>query len=261
MVFTWIAVAVVAGLLIGFVTLSVIWTARTVDQNIRDRSLELLSTYDELLEDRSRELEALRQELEQLRGELADAREAEPPAVEETAEEPSDAAPSAFLRAAERISATAYQDSGAGRVYRKVREEFAAEPDELLSQLLAQQREEAEAPLFASLDYDTVYRLSTLPEEDQLSLLDEYLPDAEHALLAEYVAAHPRFDAIAFYGEVMTRASDSSREVVIRVADEYAASRCPPDVLVEVDSSICEGFQIEAGNVLYDYAIKTGEIG
>ena len=49
MIFTWIAVALVAGLLIGFVTLSVVWTARTVNKNIRDRSLELLSTYDERL--------------------------------------------------------------------------------------------------------------------------------------------------------------------------------------------------------------------
>ena len=261
MIFTWIAVALVAGLLIGFVTLSVVWTARTVNKNIRDRSLELLSTYDALLEDRSRELEALRRELERAREELASIKEAEEPAAVRTTEETAGPSPAIFLRTAERISTTAYQDTGAGEVYRKVREEFATRPDAVLAQLPLEPKPALAEGVFGSLDHGTVFRLSTLPEDEQLALLDELLPDGEHALLADYVASHPRFDAISFYDEMYARAAEESGRVVVRVADAYAASLCPPDVQVEVDESICEGFQVETGTVLYDYAIKTGEIG
>ena len=43
----YIAAAVAVGLLIGFVTLSILWLRRNVSENIRSKTVGLLSVYDE----------------------------------------------------------------------------------------------------------------------------------------------------------------------------------------------------------------------
>ena len=70
MIMICLGVAVVIGILIGFVTLCVVWTTRVVGQSVRDRSVSLLSTYDGLLEDRSHRLKELDEELERAKAEL-----------------------------------------------------------------------------------------------------------------------------------------------------------------------------------------------
>ena len=55
----YIAAAAVVGVLIGFVVLSVTWLKKTVAKNIRSKTTELISVYDDLLEEKSRELAAL----------------------------------------------------------------------------------------------------------------------------------------------------------------------------------------------------------
>ena len=262
MVYTWIAVALVMGLLIGFVTLSIIWTARIVERNIRDRSIELLSTYNKLLEERSRELSALDVELERRESELA-----RPPESEEApapAGEPETAAPpAAFLKTAEQLSTTPYQDGGAGEAYRRIRQSFAAMQDAAVMELAARTPEaptDGAGALLRELPFDTVYRLSTLPGAEQLRLLRESLPAELLGVLEDYAALAPRFDCIGFYDALKSAAVEEPGAVKLRVAPQDA-ELYPAALEVTVDENICEGFQVEMDNILYDYAIKSGEIG
>ena len=263
MLYLGIAVAVVSGLLIGFVTLSVIWTAKTVGKNIQERSLDLLSTYDELLENRSRELSALDVELENRKKELED--QPEENGDEQTAakaEEPT-GDPVAFLRAAEQLSTTPYQDSGAGETYQRIRQTFAAITDEAVRKLVEQSRAEPETgagALLKDLPFDTVYQLSTLPADEQLRLLREVVPTSSRAVLERYAASAPLFDSIAFYDALKAAAAAETGTARLRVAPQDI-KLYPASLDVTVDEDICEGFQVEMDNVLYDYAIKTREIG
>ena len=59
----YIAAAVAVGLLIGFVTLSIMWLRKSVSENIRSKTVGLLSIYDDLLEEKSRELTAVESEI------------------------------------------------------------------------------------------------------------------------------------------------------------------------------------------------------
>ena len=56
----YIAAAAVVGVLIGFVVLSVTWLKKTVAKNIRSKTTELISVYDDLLEEKSRLFAAIR---------------------------------------------------------------------------------------------------------------------------------------------------------------------------------------------------------
>lgn len=261
MIFTWIAVALVLSLLIGFVTLSVLWTARSVSRSIRERSLELISAYDELLERRSRELSALDAELERL---TPGPEQAAAPAARAAAEpEEPRGDPAGMLKAAERLSATPYQSSGTGAAYRRIRENFFAPSDETVRELAERSADppaDGAAALLDVLPFDVVFRLSTLPGEEQLSLLREAVPREQRGLLEDFAAASPRFDCIAFYDMLKARAAGEGGRVRLRVAPQDARAY-PASLDVTVDEDICEGYQVELDNMLYDYAIKTGEIG
>ena len=265
MVFTLVAVVVVLGLLIGFVTLSVLWTARTVGKNIRDRSIELITAYDELLENRSRELSALDVELEQREAELARKPEAAASTVApaETAGESALSHPMAFLKTAEQLSTTAYQDVGTGEVYQRVRRTFSTITDDTARQLAAQQKRASEngaGALLRALPFDTVYQLSTLAAEEQLQLLRETIPAEMRSILENYAASVRGFDCIAFYDALRAAAAAEPGPTRIRVAPQDV-KRFPAGLDVTIDEDICEGYQVEMDSVLYDYAIRTREIG
>lgn len=263
MVMICLAVAVVIGVLIGFVTLCVVWTMRVVSQSVRDRSLTLLSTYDGLLEDRSAQLKELDQELARARAELEQVKQSgQPEAPAAEAEEP-EGDPMAFLKAVERISGTEYRDAGGGTLYRKIRENFDLTPEDVLpSFTTGPVRQGGPAGrLLEKLEYEAVYRLSTLPREEQRELLSQVLGPEERELLSEYTSVHRQFDSIAFYDYLQCRAAAEPGGVCLRVPPTAPRGRYPGQVQVVVDEEICEGFQVEADNILYDYCVKMREMG
>lgn len=258
-----LAVAVVIGVLIGFVTLCIVWTVRTVSQNVRDRSLTLLSTYDGLLEDRSLRLKELDRELEQKKAELEQLKQSGQTDKPAAAEASAEADPTAFLRAVERISGTEYRDAGGGTLYRMIRENFDLTPEDVLTSFTdgPVQQKGLASRLAEKLDYESMYKLSTLPREDQLELLAQVLLPEEQGLLESYAELHGQFDCIAFYDYLQSRAAEEPGPVCLRVPPTSPPRSYPQQVRVVVDEEICEGFQIEANNMLYDYCIKMREMG
>lgn len=253
----------VIGLLLGFVTLSVLWLVRTVGRNIRDRSIELLSNYDWLLEQRSRELSALDAEIEHREAELEKTLgQHESEAESALAAEPTSAPSVTFLKTAEMLSTTPYQDDGTGAAYQRIRQTFSAIQDIDVMRLAAQagsRHEGSAGTLLRALPFEIVYQLSTLTGAEQLRLLRETLPAELQGTLESYAAVTPRFDCIAFYDALKASAAAETGSVRLHIAPQDIRPY-PAAIDVTVDEDICEGFQIEADNVLYDYAIKTREI-
>lgn len=283
MVFAYTAAAVVAGLLIGFVMLSVIWTVRRTSRSIREKSVSLLGTYDELIEEKSRALQGLQKELREVRQErdalLSEAKKAGSAPVPETdGRETAEASPSVFLRTAQRLGAASYRDAAAGETYHLIREGFSYFPAEKVDALLFQEKKAkgAAGKLLSELPYETAYRLATLPEGQQHELLSGTLSGTAKELLGKFDEAHPRFDTIRFYDWLKGEAASEPGPIVlylppgkgaegmrsrIRRAESGGAGHGLRSLVVKEDDSICEGFQIEADNVLYDYCIKTEETG
>ena len=134
----YIAAAAVIGLLIGFVALSVLWLKSTVMKNIRSRTLGLISVYDELLEEKSRELTEL---AEHDAAQSGKAEETEAAAVGRgnislrTGEGAAALSAAQMLQMTERSGGAVYRERTLGSVYRKIRESFAFDPNEILAEL------------------------------------------------------------------------------------------------------------------------------
>ena len=259
----YIAAAVAVGLLIGFVTLSILWLRKTVSENIRSKTVGLLSVYDELLEQKSRELAAVEAEIEKS-GEDQAEKDAAPSLVQaepaESAAQPLQA--SEMLNMAERSGGAVYRDDAMGGLYRKIRRNFSFQVEELLSSFgTAPVSGGPAGRLLSQLEFDTVFRLSTLPECDQQTVLRECLPQEGIALLDAYLGSHPAFSALAFYDHLKSLAAAEPKPACLRVSADMAADEVDcGGVRVVPDSEICEGFQLEDGNFLYDYCIKAREL-
>ena len=258
----YIAAAVAVGLLIGFVTLSIIWLRKTVSGNIRSKTVGLLSVYDDLLEEKSRELAAVEKRI----------RQSEDSQAKETVEkEPPQAAPqpstvpmkaSEMLDMAERTGGAAYRDDAVGGLYQKIRSSFSFQLGEILPDLSGTPVSGGPAGrLLSELEFDTVFRLSTMPEEDQRSILRETLPEEDLPILNAYLESHPTFHMLDFYDNLRSLTDTEPKPVRIRVPAGMVADEVEQGgVQIIPDGDICEGFQLEDDNFLYDYCIKAREL-
>ncbi len=260
--FIYIAAALVIGLLIGFVALSVSWLRKTMLQNIRSHTLDLLSHYDEILETKSRELSDLEDEISIREADEADRPEERMDSADRNNAEAS-VTVQTLIQVAERASAVSYRDAAAGKLYYEIKQSFAFQLDELLPSMPVQNPASAGAAetLLKELDFDTVYQLSTLTEQEQMTVLSECLSDAGCQLLADYLTVHPQFTALGFYDYLKSRAAEESQAVRVYVpADMSREAGVREQATVSVDREICEGFQVEMGGKLYDYCIKVKEL-
>ena len=259
----YIAAAVAVGLLIGFVTLSIMWLRKSVSENIRSKTVGLLSIYDDLLEEKSRELTAVESEIKK-DGDTQTEAGGAPSLVRTEASQPVTAPLRAaeLLNMAERTGGATYRDDTVGDLYRKVRGNFSFHVGELLPAFgTAPVSGGPAGRLLAQLEFDTVYRLSTMPESDQQTILRECLPQEGVALLDTYLGSHPTFSVLAFYDHLRSLAAEEPKPACLHVpVGTVAAETDCGGVQIIPDSEICEGFQLEDGNFLYDYCIKAREL-
>ena len=202
----YIAAAAAVGLLIGFVVLSIGWLRKTVSRNIRSKTLGLLSVYDELLEKKSRDLAARAAVSEETPG-RTDSPVGQGPVTAAQLSAPPSLRASELLDMAERSGGAVYRDREIGGLYLKIRENFSFRLDELLTVLDCSPREWGgpASRLLEQLDYDTVYRLSTISAEEQIQVLKEALP-AENATRSSYKIGDifywtPKNALVIYYGQ------------------------------------------------------------
>ena len=257
-----IAAAIVVGLLIAFVALSVRLLAQRVSKSIRTKATELLSTYDELLEKKSLELKKLNSAVARKREELFRLKESatgETAAAEESVSQEQDS--SIILSVAEKMGNASYHDGRVGGVYQKIRSAFSHDPLDAIRELVPDVGEKGPATvLLEQLSYDTVYQLATLSEEDQVAVLADTLDADGLRLLQQYTAQHSHFQAIGFYDFLKNRAMAEPQPVILRMPETANVGWLPSGVNVQIDNDICEGFVLEANNQLYDYCVRKSEI-
>lgn len=109
-----------------------------------------------------------------------------------------------------------------------------------------------------SFSFDTVFKLSQRPSEDQLELLDTNLSDSDWTLLRDYceILGDSDFTITGFCDWLEEKISLESDDIYIR----SGSHRLMNQENIEYWDQICEGVQIIAGNTLYDYSIKEREI-
>ena len=138
----YIAAAIVIGLLIAFVALSILWLRDAVLRSIRSRTLGLISVYDDLLETKSRELKAVEEEITQAATAIdsADSGQMSPERINpaggiygRTAQpDMADIAPAQLLGAVERSFSAVYREKSLGGIYMKIREGFTFDLEEIV---------------------------------------------------------------------------------------------------------------------------------
>lgn len=258
MLYAYIGAAVVVGLLIGFVLLCVIWISRKVSEGIRIKTVDLISAYDSLLEVRSGELAEIEEKISQYQADAT----TNGPAVEPSQAPAYTVSGGSILNAAERIGSAVYRDTSIGQTYQKIKDAFRLEPMAMLQSLQGAsgtQSAGAATILLSELPYNTVYQLSVLPQDEQIRILRESLSGSALSILNDYQAAHETFSAIAFYDHLRAVAAMEPQQPRLRVSPSDKGTY-PDDIEVIVDPDICEGFQIEFNNTLYDYCIKGREL-
>ncbi len=267
----YIAAAAVIGLLIGFVALSVLWLKKTVLKNIRSKTLELISVYDELLEEKSSKLREIEKQAARRNAQdKAQQEEQSKLKFRHVSEEAGKAGKAGnhsirSLRLTKQAGADSYRDPMLGSLYRKLRESFSFNPDEIIQILKESGTQKDESParkLLKELNPDTVYRLSSLEPETQLDILRESLGTEETKLLDEYMQKHKSFGALDFYDYLLFKADTENGAAILSVPGSICKSSMKlGSTTILPDDEICEGFQLEEDNILYDYCIKARELG
>ncbi len=251
----YIAAAAVIGLLIALVALALAWMRKTVLRRIRSKTMGLLNLYDTLLEEKSRALNQL----------SAAAPQAPAPAGEGSGPSPEAGQDlsAALVTMAERSNAMSHRDSHLAGLYQTIRRNFAYQPESVLAQAEegAPWKPGPATAILGKLDYDSVYQLSTLTDRDQLDILEGILGQEELPVLRSYAEGVRQFRVLEFYDYLRDLAATEPHAPRLWVAEDALPSFAHSDrVEIAVDQEICEGYQLELDNRLYDYSIKTREL-
>ncbi|MFI3313908.1 MAG: hypothetical protein R3Y62_08475 [Eubacteriales bacterium] len=258
MSFAYIGVLLVMAVLIGFVSLAILWLARTVSNSIHRRTMDLISDYDDLFDLRSREIAVMERRLARPVETTAKVDQTMATVVEK------EVAPPFLMGVAERISTTQYRDNTTPLVYRQIRDSFSQSPEEILATLPnggAGGTGGIATRLLKELNYETVFALATMSGADQYQLMETSLDEEAKPLLSAYGKEGSRFQVLDFYSFLQDLADREPRSTVLHVPVGTKVETVPPNCVVEEDGEICEGFQVELGAMLYDYCIKAREIG
>ena len=251
-----ITVAILMLVLIGLAVVIIHSVSVSAGIRIRSDMLRMLNSYDRLLEKKSDEITALQARADALRARINEDAHTKPASGEA---EKSAAAGVASVPAAAGYRASAFTNS-----YSTIRNFFRiSEADK--SRIVQLAREDAEksgacrgkaaGELKEKIGFDLVFRMSQLPAEAQLELLNTSLEGADLELLESYRESNETFDITKFYDWLSSVAMLESSEVELLDGSRGTA------VDADGNAVICEGIQVFAGSKLYDFSIGEREIG
>lgn len=221
---------------------------------IRDHVITQMETYDVLVKRKSAELQALQKQIERDQKESSNHRQAS-----NTDESP----PYVFL-----AKDVEYRSSDFSSDYvtlkscfhfdmkdidkkvKHINDTLEMKPDSLVMDRLLEK-----------LSFDNVYKLAILNPKDQFGIVLDILEADEHKLLEEFMKTKKEFDVTSFYHWLYVRKQLSNKDIKVKVADiRNIQEDLNSDVKFELDTNLCEGFQIYVGNKIYDYGIQKSEL-
>lgn len=252
----YVAVAVIVGLLICLIAIAVSMLQQRVLRNIRSKTIGLVSVYDDLLEEKSQQLATEQTPMQQVsETQLSQTDTALVNSIDEMS--------SAIMGMAERHSDVVFKSSDSGSIYNMIRYNFSFNVNELIN-ILGNPKATHLGPATATLqqlDYDTVYQLSTLTEDDMVFVINDTFSPEMLGMVNQYLTLHEKFDILRFYDFVKGKAELEFKDISVKVPAHVLLNvTTDKGVTIIPDDTLCEGFQVEAGPVLYDYSLKTRDI-
>ncbi len=252
MLYIVIAVFIVLIIMNIFMLLVLKQIAASTGRQIEKDAVRLFSVYDRILEDRS-------QKLEELDDQILDQMER----LKEL-ENSGKIVQSAPVLGNATVVTGRYRDQSFAQDYRRVKEAFQMDAAQAVSDLKAQYSEkdrEAESTravvlgILNKFSFDTRYELSTLSEELQMELVEQFLEGEERSLYEAYQEDCPGTNAQAFFEWLNEINRILDRSLTVRMADGSTVEGLEGHVNIEYVPDICEGFQIKQGSRIYDYSI------
>ncbi len=255
MVYVFIAAATVLSALIGFSILAIVRVSAIIGHTIQDKTLELISAYDQVLEEKSNHIRKIEED-----GALQEGIEPQSEILLPTNKIIIN--PELALEIAEQAGKTQYRNSDGVTIYRQIKDTFSFDIMKILESIpgaTKKRKEGLATKLLKDISYENFFQLSTLPEKEQYLILQESIPEYGQEILQEYYDGIQQFSSIGFRDYLM-QFEKNEQGVILRVPTNTQYSNLPENISVIEDSSLCEGIKIEFEGVLYDYAISKREM-
>lgn len=111
--------------------------------------------------------------------------------------------------------------------------------------------------ILEKFSFDICYEMLTLSEEQQDQILNQFLEPDEQALREAYIRETGIRQLQPFYQWLLAqkRMLDQSIELRVGTSLRKRAEELEDQAVPSYEPEICEGFQVKAGNRLYDYSI------
>lgn len=257
--YQYIGVAVAAILLIVFAFLAVVMVSRAVSKNIRQRTLDLISAYDDIMEKRSQTVEAKEKEIEEKQAQNNGNVIIKYVEVNKN--------PMKQISAMDIVSGFAssrYSTKTMGSVYKTIRQEFNFDVVEELKKLPNNAFDRSVGPATKALkkvNFEEVSNILALAPVNQYQEVKNLLGEECGQLLTDFCQNPAGFSVIDFYDYIQQIADTEPKGCIVYAPPYLSLKNIPENVTVKIDDGICEGFVIEADGQIYDYSIRERDIG
>lgn len=235
-----------------FVILKVI--AENTGKVIRDHVISQMQVYDTLLQKKEEELSAIRKEIETEQIKLT--------------EYTKQVNPTESIQEGVIVTHDAdYCRQDFASDYRNLKEKFNLDREQILKEICESNifREDTKYQLLQrileKLTLDIVYKMSGFQSIEQLEILAEIIEGEEKQLLLDYCKDKKEFQCYDFYRWLHVQKLLLDRQIYVRSGDKDMGSMYSTEPFhFEYDEELCEGFQVLAGNKLYDYGVRRHEL-
>lgn len=235
-----------------FVILKVI--AENTGKAIRDHVISQLQVYDTLVQKKEEELSAIKKKIETEQKKLSE----------------NEKKINSRDNSGEGIIVTHDADycrQDFASDYRSLKEKFAFDREQIIKEICKDNtsREDTRYQLILrlleKLTLDIVYKLTGFQSIEQLEILAEIIEGEEKQLLLEYCKDKEEFQCYDFYRWLHVQRLLLDRQLYVKTGEKNNSPKHPTDTIhFEYDEELCEGFQVLAGNKLYDYGVRRHEL-
>lgn len=153
------------------------------------------------------------------------------------------------------------------RDYRKVRELFHEQPEQVIEQIPAQDEKNSVryrlvSGILDKLSFDNLYEICCLSSEKQLLVLEDILDEEEKTIFSEYCDNMDSiFDCAKFHVYLKNKQAEYDDTIYCFTGMEAGLEK-NTDKRVKpcTDHAVLEGFQLLHGGYLYDYGVRSSEL-
>lgn len=250
MLYIVIAVLIILVVMNLFMVLVLRQMVLSTGKQIEKDAVRLFSAYDGIIEKKSQKLRQLEEELEEKKQNQK---------MESTFRQ-EEASTRASGEAC--VVTGRYRDETFCSDYQMVKENFCTDPGEILKRIQKELPRENRTlavidGILEKFSFDICYEMLTLSEEQQDQILNEFLEPDEQALREAYIRETGIRQLQPFYQWLLAqkRMLDQSIELRVGTSLRKRAEELEDQAVPSYEPEICEGFQVKAGNRLYDYSI------